>query len=31
MLMGLYAARKIIGEGYDVWPIKTNQDYLDEA
>jgi hypothetical protein len=30
MLTGVYAARNIIGERYDVWSINTEMEYLEE-
>ena len=31
MLTGIYAARNIAGEQYDVWSVNTEQEYLEEG
>src|SRR5262249_26237164 len=31
MLTGVYAARNITGEQYDVWSVNTEKDYLEEG
>jgi len=30
MLTGVYAARNLVGEHYDVWSVNTEMDYLEE-
>ena len=30
MLTGVYAARNLAGENYDVWSVNTEQEYLEE-
>ena len=31
MLTGVYAARNILGEKYDVWSVNTEQEYHEES
>lgn len=31
MLTGVYAARNVTGEQYDVWSVNTEKDYLEEG
>ena len=31
MLTGVYAARNVTGEQYDVWSVNTEKDYLEES
>jgi protoporphyrinogen oxidase len=31
MLTGVYAARNVLGENYDIWSVNTEQEYHEEA